>query len=258
MAPINLPDGSQVSEIVLPDGSTASKVLAPDGSTVFSAIPDSVVNRWPIDEGSGTTFNDVEGASDASTFGGITWESDATSIGGERVLLDGTDDGANSGAAKPAGSFTFLITIETTEDITKIAEMQAVLDGSGASGVAGEAELRFRGDQSTNRIELAVPNDSDNNQLVNVDNAVSSNTKHRVAGILDTSASEIKIAVDGSVVATNTVSGNFQTQLSNHSIGADGYGNQRYLPGYVDDSIIANEAYSSDQLSDDYNRQPWS
>jgi len=41
MAPINLPDGSQVSEIVLPDGSTASEVLAPDGSTVFSAIPDS-------------------------------------------------------------------------------------------------------------------------------------------------------------------------------------------------------------------------
>jgi len=42
MAPINLPDGSQVSEIVLPDGSTASEVLAPDGSTVFgNAIPDS-------------------------------------------------------------------------------------------------------------------------------------------------------------------------------------------------------------------------
>jgi len=41
MAPINLPGGSQVSEIVLPDGSTASEVIAPDGSTVFGAIPDS-------------------------------------------------------------------------------------------------------------------------------------------------------------------------------------------------------------------------
>jgi len=40
MAPINLPDGSQVSQIVLPDGSTASEVLAPDGSTVFAGIPD--------------------------------------------------------------------------------------------------------------------------------------------------------------------------------------------------------------------------
>jgi len=45
MAPINLPDGSQVSEIVLPDGSTASEVLAPDGSTVFSTIPDSVIDN---------------------------------------------------------------------------------------------------------------------------------------------------------------------------------------------------------------------
>jgi hypothetical protein len=41
MAPINLPNGNEVSEIVLPDGSSASEVIAPDGSTVFSAIPDS-------------------------------------------------------------------------------------------------------------------------------------------------------------------------------------------------------------------------
>jgi hypothetical protein len=54
MAPINLPDGSQVSEIVLPDGSTASEVLAPDGSRVFPAIPDSVVSR-PVD---GNSSND--------------------------------------------------------------------------------------------------------------------------------------------------------------------------------------------------------
>jgi len=46
MAPINLPDGSQVSEIVLPDGSTASEVLAPDGSTVFGGIPDSGLQHY--------------------------------------------------------------------------------------------------------------------------------------------------------------------------------------------------------------------
>ena len=47
MAPINLPDGSQVSEIVLPDGSTASEVLAPDGSTVFgNAIPDNIIDNF--------------------------------------------------------------------------------------------------------------------------------------------------------------------------------------------------------------------
>jgi len=43
MAPINLPDGTEVSEVILPDGAAASEVLAPDGSTVFAAIPDATV-----------------------------------------------------------------------------------------------------------------------------------------------------------------------------------------------------------------------
>jgi len=39
MAPINLPDGTEVSEVILPDGASASEVIAPDGSTVFSPGP---------------------------------------------------------------------------------------------------------------------------------------------------------------------------------------------------------------------------
>jgi len=80
MAPINLPDGSQVSEIVLPDGSTASEVLAPDGSTVFGGIPDSEgfehndltgvyagdlspfnIQTGTVDEGTYALFGDGEG-----------------------------------------------------------------------------------------------------------------------------------------------------------------------------------------------------
>jgi len=59
MAPINLPDGSQVSEIVLPDGSTATEVLAPDGSTVFSGIPDSVIDHFEetLYEGKGNSLS---------------------------------------------------------------------------------------------------------------------------------------------------------------------------------------------------------
>jgi len=61
MAPINLPDGSEVSEVILPDGSTASEVIAPDGSTVFRGIPDSAIahavasdydgSKWVADVG---------------------------------------------------------------------------------------------------------------------------------------------------------------------------------------------------------------
>jgi len=46
MAPINTPNGNEVSEIVLPNGNPASEVIAPDGTQVFGAIPDSVVDNF--------------------------------------------------------------------------------------------------------------------------------------------------------------------------------------------------------------------
>jgi len=61
MAPINLPDGSQVSEIVLPDGSTASEVLAPDGSRVFGGTPDSGVAQYQFEQDVTDSFNNNDG-----------------------------------------------------------------------------------------------------------------------------------------------------------------------------------------------------
>jgi len=92
MAPINLPDGTEVSEVILPDGSTASEVIAPDGSTVLSAIPDSGDYQWYIDEGSGSTLNPDVGSVTATTSGGLTWVSDSTAVGGYHLSHDGTDD----------------------------------------------------------------------------------------------------------------------------------------------------------------------
>jgi len=62
MAPINLPDGTEVSEVTLPDGASASAVIAPDGTTVFgSVIPDKGIARWTLDSGDVTssTITDV-------------------------------------------------------------------------------------------------------------------------------------------------------------------------------------------------------
>ena len=51
MAPINLPNGNQVSEIVLPDGTSASEVIGPDGNVLFEPpAPNSVTSR-PNDDG---------------------------------------------------------------------------------------------------------------------------------------------------------------------------------------------------------------
>jgi len=95
MAPINLPDGSQVSEIVLPDGSTASEVLAPDGSTVFSAIPDSAVfqidaTTLNLSDGDAvTSWTDQIGSNDLS--GGDPIYSTTDDLN-PTVIGDGTDD----------------------------------------------------------------------------------------------------------------------------------------------------------------------
>jgi len=89
--PINLPDGSEVSEVILPDGAAASEVIAPDGRTVFSAIPDWVTNRFRLDEGSGSTVDDSVGSIQA-TLNGPTWVSNASGTGGFWIDLDGADD----------------------------------------------------------------------------------------------------------------------------------------------------------------------
>jgi len=104
MAPINLPDGTEVSEVILPDGASASEVIAPDGSAVFgNAIPDSgdlqahydatelglsnndPVSEWPDISGNG--YDLLQGtASDQPTFvtDGIN--------GNPAISLDGDND----------------------------------------------------------------------------------------------------------------------------------------------------------------------
>jgi len=98
MAPINLPDGSQVSEIVLPDGSTASEVLAPDGSTVFSAIPDSAVAQLNAKQLSGfsdgdTITNRPDQTGNLSDLTGEGTYRPSAANGFASVEYDGSNDG---------------------------------------------------------------------------------------------------------------------------------------------------------------------
>jgi len=97
MAPINLPDGSQVSEIVLPDGSTASEVLAPDGSTVFGGIPDSAIHQYDaslVSATDGTTvssLSDQIGSLDLDSGTGLTYRSSGIN-NNPSLEADGVDD----------------------------------------------------------------------------------------------------------------------------------------------------------------------
>ncbi len=214
-----------------------------------SAIPDSVVNRWPIDEGSGTTFADAAGTADGEWFGGA-WVDDSTYIGDHGYSLDGADDYGDTGATMPADSLTLLATVDFSSDKSTIQYIHGTQDG----GNAGGRFIRFA-DSATNRVQFELINDDG---IFDANYDLPSTGRYRVAGILDASVPEIRIAVDGTVQNTTAVTGTFSTQLSNHKVGRRPDGTEGYYGGEVDEPMIANEAYTSSQLQDDYDRQPWS
>ena len=59
-------------------------------SVGIGAIPDSVTDQWPMDEGSGSTAANDVGLIDLDLFG-AGWTSDSKYFGGEATTYDGTD-----------------------------------------------------------------------------------------------------------------------------------------------------------------------
>jgi len=87
------------------------------------AIPDSVTNRWPMDEGSGTTLADDVGSTNANLVGG-TWVSDTSSVGGSHTDYDGVDDRWDTPSFGINGSeYTFMTWVrwDSVNDLDTIA-----------------------------------------------------------------------------------------------------------------------------------------
>jgi len=61
-----------------------------DGAEITD-IPDSVTDQWDMDEGSGTTLNNIEGTADAS-LQTDAWRDDASYYGGTAPEFDGSSD----------------------------------------------------------------------------------------------------------------------------------------------------------------------
>jgi len=116
MAPINLPDGTEVSEIVLPDGSTASEVIAPDGSTVFGGIPDSVVAQVDATQLSGFSDGDTvtNRPDQTGTLPDLTGEGTyrpSAANGFASVEYDGSNDGHTVGSGQTVNQKLVIISV---------------------------------------------------------------------------------------------------------------------------------------------------
>jgi len=260
MAPINLPDGSQVSEIVLPDGSTASEVLAPDGSTVFgSAIPDSALYRWKFDEGSGNTAADSINNQDA-TINGATWVSNNYQ-GGFALEGDGTNDDVDTGtwfdAFDEINGAGIAVTIEQSS-ISNAEGVWGLRDG-------GTPEIYRLIMDSDGTLEFRHRSDNTSSQIIKSDNGYADGNKHRV--FIQRSgpeSSDIELYVDGSSAPFTISSDQGPLDLTNNFSSTPfkffDYLNSgfNHFSGILDDAIVYDSLLSAGEVTDDFDAQPWS
>jgi hypothetical protein len=167
MAPINLPDGTEVSEVILPDGTSASAVVAPDGSRVFSAIPDSeadqkLVHRYALDDVNGTVADSVADA-DATNNGVVSVSGDYA--GGSA----GDGDGAGDYIALPSDISTWFAGLNdgaalalTIDNLTTDGDVSYGQQDSGTEFHRIGTDLRG---EATGKIGFDVRNRGDSGDL---------------------------------------------------------------------------------------------
>jgi len=197
MAPINLPDGTEVSEVILPDGATASEVIAPDGSTVFGGIPDSVEYQFVASStSSGSDWTSEDGSLTLSVEGSPTILSG--DLAGEDVLdYDGTNDA------------------HTTTNIS-LSQPTAIVAVYRKDATTNNAEMALGGSRSNSR-HLLTPDISSNdiygiNAGSGVDGSGSDNSYAIHSGYFDGTNSETRL--NGSTDTSGDAGTNDLTDLS--------------------------------------------
>jgi len=237
MAPINLPNGTEVSEIVLPNGQTASEVIAPDGSVVFgNAIPDSAFLRLPLKAGSGTTAEDVIGSNDGTIDSG-NWIS-GTWIDGQALNNDGVVL-STAPEITDTTAWSLAFTIETTSDVSTDERVFEYDDGS----------LSFGFQINNGNINVRFPNSS-----TVIAGSVSTNTKYRIFLTYDNGPGSLYL--NGSEV-TNSVSSAVTSETQGFYWGKQGNGFAPFT-GAIDELVGMDTNEPQSVAQDDYNRQPWS
>lgn len=235
MAPIRKGDGT----VIAPQG--FQEVRKGDGTVLWSsdAIPDSVVNQWPHDEGSGTTLTDNVGSVDG-TINGATWESLGDAVGGFYLDYDGVDDFTNLGNDPVnfvySGDFTFttFVRVDDTTSITHDLFEHTDLDDG--------LELRVVDD---NPRFVAFGTDSVTSSL-----SVAQAEWEFVSFRYDRSAEEITFGVSGSY---ETVSSTFPREPAANTtayLGARETNNDNYLDGGMDETTFSDSYLTNTELTE--------
>jgi hypothetical protein len=258
MAPINLPNGNEVSEIVLPNGNTASEVIAPDGSTVFGAIPDSALYQFPFGERSDSTL--VEKLENADgTANGLTNVS-GNWYDGYAEESDGTDDYGDLGtwgdfATYLDTSATVLLTVQTTDTGVFLGKTQNNISRL-ELGVSGSGGIVFD-IRDNNGDTVAIETDESHND----------GSKKRVGMVQrGDSVSDMEIWINGSEEPTSVKTegtsslvsdDSWTTSIYSHAQNVDGNDVRDRITATMDKIIPCTSDLTSQEIQDDYNAQPW-
>jgi hypothetical protein len=227
-----------------------------------SAIPDSAIHQWKLDEGSGSTGADSIGTADG-TVNGPTWVS-GTYKGGYALSGDGTDDIFDVGSLGTFGSsmgsdFSLILTVESSSFGNRIMELRY-----GGNNNA-RWDLHAESDGS---LGFILTDDGDNMLDVETSNSFDDGSKHRVVyNKTANSASGLEIWVDGTNENVNVGSD------QNYGSGAlpdfdkavqffatHGWDDSTFnhFQGTLDNIILCDDSLTSTEIQNDYDRQPWS
>ena len=228
---------------------------------LFSNMPEPR-NQWKMSAGSGSTLTDSAGSADA-TLNGPSWTSSADYVDGWAIDGDGVDDycqapGMNDFGSEMDSNFSWAVTIQTTEE----SEDQRICTTLGSDGTRLDLQINPQGfDHGGVRFKL---DDTDANTIgIDIDGNVNDGNLHRIVGTKGGNAGDdFNIYVDnslGSVNNTNNEGFNNTTDFDRDftfMARNDGSINTEF-PALMDNFIIWPVELTAEQVTIDYNNQPW-
>lgn len=250
------------------DGSRQFPSLHSIDSQLPPDIPDSVIHRWPIDEGSGTTVIDTVGNADG-TINGPTWVTD-TYLGGAALDADGTDDFVETttlgdwASAHLSTSAGLAFTFETTSSGGMFIGTERS-DGDNRIRVAnGEFGV------GSGNVNFYIQDDTGTEAAIATDiGGLNDGGRYRIYWVKDgTNVTDWQIWVgDGtgvSQVATQTPRTGtadtwqkFADPITFFAMNSSG-NKQNFQSGVMDSVLVFDAAPTQSVIEQDYNNQPWS
>ena len=211
-------------------------------SVGMGAIPDSAIHQYPTDEGSGTTLGDNVGSADG-TISGASWDDTEGGKGGWVLDYDGDDDQTDisSAADRQLDALTLSTWVKVQTDEAG--------PGVVALGEFGQDEVALLNIQGDGEIRFVMQVDGSQESVTTNFNP---NEWQYVVGSFDVN-DNLRIYINGSLEASASHSYSRGPDVSGlgKRIGDRGGGGSE-IDAKIDDTIIADEQWNDQEVSDYY------